>query len=151
MKIVILSFFILTNCFAIDFDMIPDKFNPKNIKVKFELSQSVNGAIGTIIYYQVGSNLATDKIIQYYENYLNSKWTVCESKVTKHNKWLLDYKNNKYELKNTIMAINKDRKLSVGFKIAQNIKTNKINIFIVQYYYNDDKQFNRGHKAMCKK
>jgi hypothetical protein len=119
------------NCFAIDFDMIPDKFNPKNIKVKFELSQSVNGVIGTIIYYQVDSNLATDKIIQYYENYLNSKWTVCESKVNKHNKWLLDYKNNKYELKNTIMAINKDRKLSIGFKIAQNIKTNKKLMFLL--------------------
>ena len=106
---------------------------------------------GTIIYYQVDSNLATDKIIQYYENYLNSKWTVCENKVTKHNKWLLDYENNKYELKNIIMAVNKDRKLSIGFKVARSIKTNKINAFIAQYYYNDDKQFNREYKAMCKK
>ena len=82
MKIAILSFFILMNCFAIDFDMIPEKFNPKNITVKFELSQSANGGIGTIIYYQVDSNLTTDEIIQYYENYLNSDWIVCESKAS---------------------------------------------------------------------
>jgi hypothetical protein len=150
MKIVVLSFFILINCYAIDFDMIPEKFNPKNITVKFTFSQSANGTTGTVIYYQVDSSLVTDKIIQYYENYLNSKWTVCENKVTKHNKWLLDYENNKYELKNIIMATNKDRKLIISFEVAQNIKTNKTNVFIVQYYYNDEEQFNR-EQAMCKK
>ena len=49
------------------------------------------------------------------------------------------------------MATNKDRKLSISFKVAQNIKTNKTNVFIVQYYYNDEEQFNREHNAMCKK
>ena len=88
MKIVLLSFLILFNCYAIDFDMVPMKFKPVNVKVNFELSQSINGGIGTIIYYQVDSNLTTDEIIQYYENYLNSEWIVCESKVTKYNKWL---------------------------------------------------------------
>ena len=48
------------------------------------------------------------------------------------------------------MAINKDRELSIGFKVAQNIKTSKINAFIVQYYYNDDKQFKREFRGLCK-
>lgn len=92
MKIILLSFLILVNSYSIDFNILPIKLNPINVKVTFWLPQSVNGAIEIKIHYQTNTNLTTNEIIKYYETYLDFEWRICENKVTKYNKWLLDVK-----------------------------------------------------------
>ncbi|NQY20228.1 MAG: hypothetical protein HRT40_02780 [Campylobacteraceae bacterium] len=48
------------------------------------------------------------------------------------------------------MAVNENRKLITGFKVAANIKTNIINILILQHNYKNNKQLKRDLEGLCR-
>lgn len=150
MKTLVYCLLFITNVLALDFDLIPDDFHAGNIKASFGLSSSIKGGKSTLVTFTTGTNISSKDALDYYKKYFNSEWTICEDQVNKHNQWFLDYSGNKYELKETRIGFNSQRLLTTGFQIGESVKTKQTHIFIIQYHYLDDKQFNREYNTMCK-
>ena len=141
---------VMTNIFALDFDMVPKKFHATNVKVLFGLAESTYGSKSTIIIFTNDKKDSSESIIDYYKQYFNAEWNICKDKVDNLNKFVLDHSGNKYEVKEVNLGFNKTRLISTMFQVGKNTETNKTHTFIVQYYYSNKQQFMREYNAMCK-
>ena len=141
---------IMTNIFALDFDMIPENFHATNVKVSFGLASSVDGAKNTVVIFTNDEKDSPENIMAYYKQYFDKEWDICKDEVDDLNKFVLDHSGNKYKVEQAYMGFNKSRLLGTMFKVGKDIETNKTNTFIVQYYYSNQQQFYRDYKAACK-